>query len=68
MNIYTGLLFQQGFIQDSNLALSLAGNAEVAGRDRPLPKQDRATEARPCPPSRQGAITLLCSLALSPFR
>lgn len=73
MNIYTGLLFQQGYIQDPKLALSLAG---VEGH------QDGAAECRSgaagspkamqndanCKPFRHGGIASVCSVALSPFR
>lgn len=69
MNIYTGLLFQQGYIQDPKLALSLACEnppaQEASRRSEPAP--------RVAPPERRasfrrGAIFAVCSTALSPFR
>lgn len=70
MNIYTGLLFQQGYIQDPELALSLAkedqpAKAESASRtERP----SRAARPERGPSFRRGAIFAVCSTALSPFR
>lgn len=70
MNIYTGLLFQQGHIQDPQLALSLAGEEDRVAQDpqrqaseprRPARKEKRAS-------FRRGAIFAVCSTALSPFR
>ncbi len=71
MNLYTGLLFQQGYIQDPQLALSLA---DQTGRDEPVPGAPRAKgPRRPARPERRasfhrGAIFAVCSTALSPFR
>ncbi len=72
MNIYTGLLFQHGYIQDPELAVSLAGTE---------PRQDVAPQRRGgagsptaaakdanCEPFRRGGIASVCSVALSPFR
>jgi hypothetical protein len=73
MNIFTGLLFQQGYIQDPKLALSLAdetppqrqaghGPCESVGRPK-------AGGRRRHPAWRHGAISAVCcSTALSPFR
>ncbi|MCL1636073.1 hypothetical protein M2650_15725 [Luteimonas sp. SX5] len=70
MNIYTGLLFQHGHIQDPQLALSLAG-----GEDRPAqaPSHRASQDRRPARKEkhasfRRGAIFAVCSTALSPFR
>ena len=71
MNIYTGLLFQQGFIQDSNLALALAHNPS-ASEGRHVASGSRTNPIRvaaaPCKPYKRGAIAAVCSIALSPFR
>jgi hypothetical protein len=72
MNIYTGLLFQQGYIQDPKLAMSLAGAVEPQVPPRAGGDQATASE----PPKRRerrasfrrGAISAVCSVALSPFR
>ena len=73
MNIYTGLLFQHGYIQDPKLALSLAG--EGAHRDAAPQRGDRAAGSPKaakkdanCKPYRRGGIASVCSVALSPFR
>jgi len=72
MNIYTGLLFQQGYIQDPKLALSLAGAEEqadgqrVTGSDEPARAQTQRPEREAS--FRRGAIFAVCSTALSPFR
>ncbi len=71
MNIYTGLLFQQGHIQDPQLALSLAG---AENRQAPVSSSKEASnERRPARTERQasfrrGAIFAVCSTSLSPFR
>lgn len=70
MNIYTGLLFQQGYIQDPQLALSLAKegqpakakSASQAGHPNNAKRPERG------PSFRRGAIFAVCSTALSPFR
>lgn len=71
MNIYTGLLFQQGHIQDPELALSLAKedrpakakSAGEAGRSSGAERRERG------PSFKRGAIfAVCCSTALSPFR
>ncbi|MFC3716146.1 hypothetical protein ACFONC_08285 [Luteimonas soli] len=73
MSIYTALLFQNGYIQDTKLALSLA--ADHAGEPEDgAPPPDAAGGARdtdcgrPPRPFRRGAIASICSVALSPFR
>ena len=72
MNIYTGLLFQQGYIQDASLAQTLAGVAPGAPRDRAFAAatqpSDRTSTDEPCKPFKRGAMAALCSIALSPFR
>ncbi|TKR30102.1 hypothetical protein FCE95_08125 [Luteimonas gilva] len=71
MNLYTGLLFQQGYIQDPQLALSLAGKTD---QGEPIPCEPQADEPRrPARPERRasfrrGAIFAVCSTSLSPFR
>jgi len=70
MNLYTGLLFQQGFIQDPQLALSLAGQPEPGER---VPGEPQKEIRRPTRPERRasfrrGAVFAVCSTALSPFR
>ena len=71
MNIYTGLLFQQGYIQDPQLALSLAdedrpANAESQSRAE---RSNRAARPERGPSFKRGAIfAVCCSTALSPFR
>lgn len=73
MNIYTGLLFQQGYIQDPKLALSLAGPAP----DKPATPAHRSPSGNAQPKGkrpwhlnafRRGGIASVCSVALSPFR
>jgi len=73
MSIYTGLLFQQGYIQNTELALSLA--ADDAGEPDDAPPFPDAAGVEPdagCGrhprPFRRGAIASICSVALSPFR
>lgn len=71
MSIYTALLFQQGYIQNTELARSLAADdagelvdaTPDAGRGKP--DADRGRHPRPF---RRGAIASICSVALSPFR
>lgn len=72
MNLFTGLLFQQGYIQDPKLALSLAGadkdESADAGTD-PAPADAGAAADRGARrPYHHGAIRDWCSVALSPFR
>lgn len=76
-NIYAGLLFQQGYIQDPELALSLAGadeeadTAQVQAREQPQPRQ---VVARQEPRERRAwfrshaVSSICCTTALSPFR
>ena len=71
MNLFSGLLFNQGYIHDADLALSLAGV-------EPDPAQDearrRAREARRERRRRRAsfhnhAVSFVCgTTALSPFR
>lgn len=71
MNLYTGLLFQQGYIQDPQLALSLAGKTdqgEQVPADRPEKPVRAPARAERRAPFRRGAIFSVCSTALSPFR
>jgi len=73
MSIYTALLFQQGYIQNAELALSLAADdaGGPAGANTPPddasggPDTDRGRHPRPF---RRGAVAAICSVALSPFR
>lgn len=69
MNIFTGLLFQQGYIQDPGLALSLAGaDTEQDARDA---ASERAKDTREDHRARfrSHAISSICgTTALSPFR
>jgi hypothetical protein len=73
MSIYTALLFQHGYIQDTKLALSLAADhaGEPADATPPPdaaggePDADRGRHPRPF---RRGSIASICSVALSPFR
>ena len=72
MNFYTGLLFQQGYIQDPALALSLA--------DEQVQAQGEEAAAKPAPEPRRErrgvgaifhshAVSMVCgATALSPFR
>lgn len=71
MNIYSGLLFQQGFIQDAQLALSLGHGAPHG----PSPVARETSVSKPgndalvaCKPFKRGAIAAVCSITLSPFR
>lgn len=70
MNLYTGLLFQQGYIQDPQLALNLAGQQDAqaqTGRQDNAPRRPaRRSERRAS--FKRGAIFAVCSTALSPFR
>jgi len=71
MNLFTGLLFQQGHIQDPKLALSLAGeDAEAnasARREGDTPERAKSFES--CLSLKRGALVALCATtALSPFR
>lgn len=72
MNIYTGLLFQQGYIQDPALAVSLgeeaaeAARAEVAATQAPESKRERRGV---CATFHSHAVSMVCgATALSPFR
>lgn len=69
MNLYTGLLFQHGHIQDPKLAITLAAEprgqrpGQAEGRPRLVPRRDDCAR-----PYRRGGIASVCSVALSPFR
>lgn len=72
MNIYTGLLFQQGHIQDPELAVSLARTDQQAAQSG-VADSDEAMRGQAPPRERKasfrrGAIFAVCSTALSPFR
>ncbi|WP_242111758.1 hypothetical protein [Luteimonas aquatica] len=71
MNLFTGLLFQQGHILNTDLALSLA-NQEADAEARPASADAGAGTPRresPCLAFKRGAIAAICSAtALSPFR
>jgi hypothetical protein len=70
MGAYTGLLFLQGHIADTALALSLA--AEVPAGAPASSREPGSSPSRPSEPSRvcrRGAILSVCgATALSPFR
>lgn len=71
MNLFTGLLFQQGHIQDPRLALSLAGEDAKADtsvrQEGETPVATKSFES--CLSLKRGALVALCSTtALSPFR
>jgi hypothetical protein len=72
MNIYTGLLFQQGYIHDPKLARSLAGveasEPSRAGGDVTPPRRSKPDKPKAIKPFRRGSIASVCSVALSPFR
>ena len=71
-NIYAGLLFQQGYIQDPELAVSLAGAED--GEQQAAQPQAREAVARKEPRRERGAFrshavsSICCTTALSPFR
>lgn len=72
MNIYTGLLFQHGYIHDAKLAMSLAG----VERDDPTGSPGNSQFAAPTPgrrperriPYRRNGLYSECSNTLSPCR
>ena len=73
MSIYTALLFQQGYIQNTELALSLAADHAGEPNDATPPPDAPGVETdagcgRHPRPFRRGAIVSICSVALSPFR
>jgi hypothetical protein len=70
MNIYTGLLFQHGYIQDAELAISLAGAEEPAPQAREQEAQEKRKERSGRRASFHGhAVSFVCgTTALSPFR
>lgn len=71
MNIYAGLLFQGGHIQDPELALSLVGNtpeqAQAGAAEPAANVADRARESN-ASARRRRAMADACAVALSPFR
>src|SRR3546814_12430059 len=73
MSIYTALLFQQGYIQNTELALSLAAD-DVGERNDATPPPDAAGGERDADcgrhprPFRPGAIASICSVEPYPFR
>ena len=70
MNIYTGLLFQHGYIQDAELAISLAGAEEQSPQAREQETQERRKERiGRCSSFHGHAVSFVCgTTALSPFR
>jgi hypothetical protein len=70
MNIYTGLLFQHGYIHDAELAVSLAGAEEPAPQVREQEAQEKRKERSGRRTSFHGhAVSFVCgTTALSPFR
>ena len=71
MNIYTGLLFNQGYLQDRALVRSLAAEPSPdgpAGGDAP-PRDGTPCEGAPAGAvRRRGWVALCCATALSAFR
>ena len=71
MNLYTGLLFQQGYIQDPQLAVSLAQESPESVRSDE-PEGGREPDLRTQPRRawfRSHAVSYVCcTTALSPFR
>ena len=71
MNLYTGLLFQQGYIQDPQLAVSLAQESSEPVRSN---EPERSPEPAPRQARRRAwfrshAVSYVCcTTALSPFR
>lgn len=69
MNIYTGLLFQQGYIQDPELAVSLAGEEAEAKTAEQEGERARTRERKPRASFHSHAVSMVCgTTALSPFR
>jgi hypothetical protein len=70
MNIYTGLLFQHGYIQDADLAVSLAGADEQVSQARKQDTQEAPRDGREgCGSFHGHAVSFVCgTTALSPFR
>lgn len=70
MNIYTGLLFQQGYIQDPALAVSLAEGEGTKVEEPEAQDAGRAPERRGARASfHSHAVSMICgTTALSPFR
>ncbi len=62
MNICTGLLFQQGFIQNPELALALAG---VTSQDfSTAPQRQGVAPTMPCEPFKRSAIAAIVAVPL----
>jgi hypothetical protein len=70
VNIYTGLLFQQGYIQDPDLALSLAGVEADKESQTPEPARvpKHESEGRRATFRSHAISSICCTTALSPFR
>lgn len=71
MNIYAGLLFNQGHLQDPELVRLLAGaEAPVAPTGGDTPQQDGAPrdDTPACTRRGRGWVALCCATALSAFR
>lgn len=71
MNLYTGLLFQQGYIQDPQLAVSLAQETpEPVRSTEPDPRHEpvRRTQPRRAWFRSHAVSFVCCTTALSPFR
>ncbi len=72
MNIYTGLLFNRGHLQDPALVRSLAAEPPSdgpAGGDAPPRDATPSCEGAPAGTARRrGWVALCCATALSAFR
>lgn len=71
MNLYAGLLFNQGHLSDPDLVRSLAGaDAPAAPAGGDAPRQDEASrdDTPACTRRRRGWVALCCTTALSAFR
>ena len=72
MNIYTGLLFQHGYIQNPELAVSLAGGNDDAAAPADastLPREDRQPRrkgGRRSGVSRLGALAAVLNELMAP--
>ncbi|HEY5803797.1 MAG TPA: hypothetical protein VIT90_08915 [Lysobacter sp.] len=70
MNIYTGLLFQHGYIQNPELAVSLAQDSGdlPAPTDAPVAKREDSRQGRDRGAFRLGALAVLLNDLMSPPR
>ncbi|MGO4222843.1 hypothetical protein AB4Y64_13445 [Lysobacter sp. TAF61] len=70
MNIYTGLLFQHGYIQNPELAVSLAGDGDdaQAASDAPASPRDVRQPRRRGGAFRLGALVAMLNALMSPPR